>query len=62
MKDNNIIFKLLKSGELEIIYPIWDEISNMFSLDYYETQDLIKEWMEQNFGLEKVIPRSVDFF
>jgi hypothetical protein len=55
-KDGKVILELKKSGNLWVLESIWDDISNMFSLKYDETQQLIKEWMEQQLKLEGVIP------
>jgi hypothetical protein len=57
-KDDEVVLGLKKSGNLWVLETIWDNISNMFSLDYDETQQLIKEWMEQRLKLEGVIPRK----
>ena len=51
---------LLKSRKLRIINQYWENISNMFSYEYDETQDLIKEWAEQRLGLVGISPREVD--
>lgn len=53
---------IITENKLEVSYTIWEDIQNMFSLDYDETQDLIKEWAEQRLGLEKVRPAQIDFW
>jgi len=55
-KDDEGILELEKSGNLWVLESIWEDIENMFSLEYDETQQLIKEWMEQRLKLEGVIP------
>ena len=55
-KDDRVVLELYEFGDLWISHSIWDDISNMFSLDYDETQQLIKKWMEQNLGLEGYVP------
>ena len=62
-KDNGVVIELRPLGEvwffkneLWVLKSIWKDIENMFSLDYDETQKLIKEWMGQRLGLEDVVP------
>ena len=55
-KDDEVVLELRKSGRLWTSYSIWDDISNMFSLDSNETEQLIKDWAEQHLGLEGIIP------
>jgi hypothetical protein len=63
-KDDSILLalRIREKNKLEVTYPIWEDISNMFSLDYYETQELMEEWAEQRLGVGKVKAASVDFF
>ena len=57
IKDNKeILLELEKSGRLYVSNRIWKDIKNMFSLDSYEVQQLIKEWVEQHLELEGIIP------
>ena len=51
-----MILELEKSGTLWVLYSVWSSIADMFSLDYSETQQLIKEWMEQQIKNELVAP------
>jgi len=55
-KDGEVIMELEKSGNLWVLYSIWDDISNMFLLDYDETQQLIKEWVEEHLKLGGITP------
>jgi hypothetical protein len=55
-KNDEVILELEKSGDLWVLRSIWSDISNVFSLNYYETQQLIKDWMEQRLGLVGVTP------
>ena len=55
-KDDEGILELEKSGNLWVLESIWDDISNMFSLEYDETQQLMKEWVKQRLGLVGVTP------
>lgn len=63
-KDSEIVFaiKTRRYNELEVSYPIWKNIEDMFSLDYGSTQDLMEEWAEQHLGFGKIRAESVDFF
>ena len=57
IKDNKeILLELENSGRLYVSNRIWKDIKNMFSLDSYEAQQLIKEWVEQHLELEGIIP------
>lgn len=62
MIKENRIMQLEKSGNLEVISPIWDKIERGFTENYEETQELIKDWFEQRLGFEGVKPKQVDFF
>jgi len=54
-KDGEKIMRL-DDGDLYVRQDIWKNISNMFSLNYDETQRVIKEWVEFNFNLDSVTP------
>ena len=58
-KDGEVVLELEKSGRLWVLESIWGDISNMFSLEYDETQQLIKDRMEQHLGLEGITPNSL---
>ena len=58
-KDDKVVLELEESGQLRVLHSIWENISNMFSLEYDETQQLIKDWVEQHLKLGVVEP---DFF
>ena len=55
-KDNRVVLELEKSGNLIVSILIWENISNMFSLDYDETKQLIKDWAEQHLELKRITP------
>ena len=55
-KDDNVILELRNSGNLWVIFPIWEDVSNMFSLDYDETEQLIKDWVEEHLELVGITP------
>jgi hypothetical protein len=59
-KNGEIILEFtVESGYLWVLELIWSDISNMFSLDYDETKQLIKDWAEQHLELEGITPESV---
>jgi len=63
-KDDEVMLELEKSGEMSVPFSIWRNISNMFSLDYDEAKQLIKDWVEQHLELGGITPRilfPVDF-
>ena len=51
-----MILELRPSGTLWVLRQIWNNISDMLSLDYDETQQIIKEWVEKQLKLEEIIP------
>jgi len=53
-KDDEVVLELEESGQLRVLHSIWNDISNMFSLDYDETKQLIQEWAEQHLELEGI--------
>ena len=55
-KNDKVVLELEKSGDLLVLHSIWDDISNMFSLENRETQQLMKEWVKQRLGLVGVTP------
>ena len=55
-KGDKVVLELEKSGSLYVLHTIWNDISDMLSLDYVETQQLIKEWVEQHLELEEITP------
>jgi hypothetical protein len=55
-KNDRVILELDETGHLRVLRSIWDDASNMFSLDYDETQQLMKEWLEQNLKLRGITP------
>jgi len=55
-KDNKVVLELEKSDRLWVLYSVWSNISGVLSLNYDETQQLIKEWVEQHLELEGITP------
>lgn len=58
-KKDKVTLELEKSGTLWVLYSVWTGIYDMLSLNYNETQQLIKEWMEQQLKSEKVSPEGL---
>ena len=58
IKDGKFIAKLEieKPVEFFLLTDIWNSISNMFSFDYYETQSVIKIWLEEHHNLGRLTP------
>jgi len=50
------IFELSPNGGLWVVGSIWEDISYIFGLDYNETKQLIKEWVEERIRLKDVDP------
>jgi len=55
-KDDEVVLELGESGAFWVSLSIWDNISDMFSLEPRETQQLMKEWAEQRLELEGITP------
>jgi hypothetical protein len=54
-KDDEVVLELSNiTGQLRVLYSIWSDISNMFSLEYDETEQLIKDWVEQHLEVERI--------
>ena len=58
-KNGKIIVDIENSKYFWVIADIWANISKMFSLDYEETQEVIKRWLEEHYNLGSLTPRSV---
>jgi hypothetical protein len=50
----------LKTKRLYIVSEIWNFISNMFSLDYDETGDILLNWCNNKFGFRAKVFYRVD--
>lgn len=61
-KDDSLLFELEKSDEVLYLWysysKIWNPISTKFSLNYEQTQQLIKETVEEHFNLRDVTPNA----
>ena len=58
VKDGEIIVEIEKSGYFWVLHTIWYDIGDMFSLDYDETQSVIKQWLEKHYGLRGLTPAN----
>ena len=62
IKGGEVIVEIEKSKYFWLDYYIWIRISEMFGLDYDETQSVIKVWLEQHYNLGGLTPVSVRYF
>jgi hypothetical protein len=53
-KDDEVVLEWSTTGQLRVLHSIWSNISNMFSLEYDETEQLIKDWAEQHLEVERI--------
>lgn len=64
-KDGEVILELGETDSegtrIWVSYKIWDKVSDMFSLGYNKTQKLIKDWAEQHFEMDGIIPATARF-
>ena len=56
VKDGKVISEIEKSDYFWINPQIWMNIMNMFSLEYTETQQVIKDWLEEHYKLGELTP------
>ena len=61
VKDGEVIVEIEKLKFFWVHYKIWKTISGMFSLEYKETQDVIKEWLEEHYKLGSLTPFESDW-
>ena len=59
IKDGVVIAEIQNSEYFFVNYKIWDNITLMFSLEYDETQQVIKDWLEEHYKLRGLTPPSV---
>ena len=59
VKGGEIIAEIKKSEYFWLDYHIWIRISEMFGLDYEETQSVIKVWLEQHYNLGELTPQPI---
>jgi hypothetical protein len=56
VKDGEVIAEIEKSKYFWVSPQIWKNIMSMFSLEYTETQQVIKDWLEEHYGLGGLTP------
>ena len=56
IKDGEVIVEIEKSEYFWVNYKIWNNITLMFSLEYDETQQVIKDWLEEHYKLGGLTP------
>ena len=56
IKDGEVIAEIENSKYFWVKLDIWNIISKMFSLEYHETQSVIKEWLEKHYELGGLTP------
>ena len=61
VKDGEVIAEILNSKYFWVNDQIWKNINVMFSLEYDETQQVIKEWLEEHYGLGGLSPIITSF-
>ena len=61
VKEGEIIAEIEKSKYFWVSPQIWRTIMSMFSLEDTETQQVIKDWLEEHYGLRGLTPRC-DYF
>lgn len=57
--DGNIKMELDEFGDFWVGYVDWETISDMFSLNYDETEKAIGDWVEDYLNVKGVIPASL---
>lgn len=55
IEDENAL-ELENSGRICVKWGIWESFSGMFSLNYNETQQIMKKWLEEHLNLEGITP------
>ena len=58
-KEGRGVAEIIHSENIWLHPKIWKEISIQFGLDYDETQFVIKTWLEKNYELGELTPRSL---
>ena len=56
VKDGEVIVEIEKSKYFWVSPQIWRTIMSMFSLEDTETQQVIKDWLEEHYGLRGLTP------
>ena len=56
VKDGEVIAEIEKSKYFWVNRQIWMNINFMFSLEYDETKQVIKDWLEEHYKLGRLKP------
>ena len=56
VKDGEVITEIKNSKYFWVSPQIWNNITLMFSLKHTETQQVIKDWLEEHYKLGGLIP------
>jgi hypothetical protein len=56
VKEGAVISEIKNSEYFFVSSRIWGNITNMLSLEYDETQQVIKDWLEEHYKLGGLIP------
>ena len=58
IKDGEVIVEIEKSKYFWVSPKIWRTIMSMFSLEDTETQQVIKDWLEEHYKLGNLTPKD----
>jgi hypothetical protein len=61
-KNDILVLELEKSGRIWVLHEIWKDLCNMFSLQNNETQQIMKEWLEERLNLEGIRPMKALYY
>ena len=56
VKNGEVIVEIQNSKYFWVKLDIWVSISNMFSLEDYETKEVMKKWLEKHYKLGGLTP------
>jgi hypothetical protein len=59
VKDGEVIVEIEKTNFFWVSNQIWRSISLMFSLKHTETQQVVKDWLEEHYKLGSLKPRPL---
>ena len=62
VKDGEVIAEITNSKYFWVNDQIWKNINVMFSLEYDETQQVIKDWLEEHYKLGGLTPSHYGFY
>ena len=61
VKDGEVIVEIYKRrDDFWVRSEIWKVIRNMFSLEYSETQQVIRDWLEEHYKLGGLTPQMTE--